>query len=790
MKSYITILLVSTFIFSCTQQDTKETTLLDFIPNNPSVVIYTPSITDLQNDLKENTLLKEFKNTKTYKDAQQSFQFSKNLKSESPALISFSKVGKSLEFLLSINIKNTENKIAVKSSETVYNNKNYQKLENQNAYSIVLDSTLVVSSSEILIENLIRNNNANIRYSNASLLKLYKTSDNSKTTAFINLEKKPAILNTLFPTTYLATTDWIAAEFNNEDGISINGVATNTKTTHEFASKLIKSSTEKSNSSAIIPSNFTEYTSYNFNELKFISEFENFNELVDGSTEIVSFKDGKHQVCAFKLLNTTISENVTSHTTYRNHTIYKNDYFKIPATICNPQPEFACYLEDFIILSSNLESLQNCISHFQNETTLGHQNYYTENTDALLSEAHIIKSQKTNSIKDKLATILNDESIRKVKLTDFPLAMHQVTYEDTYIQFNSVLKKVTKQKNTTSVSQIASITLDANLATDIQWVTNHRTKQKELLVQDINNQLYLISNTGAILWKKQLKGKIQGDVIQVDLFKNKKLQLAFTTENEFMVLDRNGKLVDQFHKTFADGNLSPLAVFDYDRNRNYRFTITQGSKVYMYDNSFKLVKGFKFNTAKSSIITTPKHVRIGTKDYIIIAESNGKLHILNRQGKSRTSVKPAFDFNSIVNIKRQENNLLFNDAKHVITKVNIATGKITKSDILQGDSNHFNVNDNLIVKLEDEKLTIKNKTIELDLGNYTTPEIFYLNKKYYISVTDLDTRKASVFDSNANLLDKFPVYGQSKISATNMDSDKHIEFAIKGEDNSILIYKM
>ena len=790
MKSYITILLVSIFIFSCTQQDTKETTLLDFVPNNPSVVIYTPSITNLQNDLKENTLLREFKNTKTYKDVQQSFQFTKNLKSENPALISFSKVGKSLEFLLSINIKNTENKIGVKSDETTYNNKNYQKLENQNAYSIVLDSTLVVTSSEILIENLIRNNNANIRYSNTSLLKLYKTSDNSKTTAFINLEKKPAILNTLFPITYLAATDWIAAEFNNEDGISINGVATNTKTTHEFASKLIKSSTEKSNSSAIIPSNFTEYTSYNFNELKFISEFENFNELVDGSTEIVSFKDGKHQVCAFKLLNTTISENVTSHTTYRNHTIYKNDYFKIPATICNPQPEFACYLEDFIILSSNLESLQNCISHFQNETTLGHQNYYTENADVLLSEAHIIKSQKTNIIKDKLATVLDDESIRKVKLTDFPLAMHQVTYEDTYIQFNSVLKKITKQKNTTSVSQIASITLDANLATDIQWVTNHRTKQKELLVQDINNQLYLISNTGAILWKKQLKGKIQGDVIQVDLFKNKKLQLAFTTENEFMVLDRNGKLVDQFHKTFADGNLLPLAVFDYDRNRNYRFTITQGSKVYMYDNSFKLVKGFKFNTAKSSIITTPKHIRIGTKDYIIIAENNGKLHILNRQGKSRTSVKPAFDFNSLVNIKRQENNLLFKDAKHVITKVNIATGKITKSDILQGDSNHFNMNDNLIVKLEDEKLTIKNKTIELDLGNYTAPEIFYLYKKYYISVTDLDTRKASVFDSNANLLDKFPVYGQSKISATNMDSDKLIEFAVKGEDNSILIYKM
>lgn len=790
MKSYITILLVSIFILSCTKQETRETTLLDFVPNNPSVVIHTPNISELKEHIKENSFLSQFKTTQTYQNIERDFQFCKDLKSDNPALISYAKVGKSQEFLLSVNIKNTKNTIALNSEKTTYNNTDYHQLDNQNAYSVVLDSTLVITSSEILMENLIRNRKANIRYSNKSLLKLYKTSDASKITAFVNLEKQPSIFNKVFPTTFLTNTDWISAELSNKDGISINGIATNINTKHELASKLTGSSAEHSDAEVIIPSNFTELTSYNFNELKFVSEFENFNELIDGSTEIVSFKDGKHQVCAFKLLNTTISDNLTIHTTYRNHNIFKNDYFKIPATICSPQPEYACYIEDFIVLSSNIESLQNCISHFQNKTTLQYQNYYTESSDMLLSEAHIIKSQKTNSIKDKLATILNDDSIRKVKLTDFPLAMHQITYEDSYIQFNSVLKKVTKQKNATSVSQIASITLDADLATEIQWVTNHRTHQKELLVQDINNQLYLISNTGTILWKKQLKGKIQGQAIQVDLFKNKKLQLAFTTENEFMVLDRNGKIVDQFYKTFNNGNLLPLAVFDYDQNRNYRFIITQGADTYMYDNTFKPVKGFKFNTAKSSILTTPKHIRIGTKDYIIITENNGKLYILNRQGKSRTKVNSTFEFGSLVNIKKQGNSLLFKDAKNVIYQINIATGKVTKSDILQGNTNHFSVSNKLLVKLEDENLTIKNKAIELDLGNYTTPTISYLNKTYYISTTDVDTRKVSVFDSNAKLLENFPVYGQSKIVITNMDADNNIEFAVQGESNSVLIYKM
>lgn len=790
MKPLYLLLLSTILFFSCIKENTKETSLLDFVPNNPSVILHTPSINQLQEELKGNLFLKEFENTITYKEIKSDFQFITDLKSENSMILSYAKVGKSLEYLLSLNTKNTDNKIPLNPEKTTYNNKEYQQLKNQKAYSIVLDSTLIITSSEILMENLIRNNNANIRYSNKSLLKLYDTADESKITTFINLEKKPLFLNSIFPTVFLTKSDWIAAELNGNDGISINGLATNTKILHKLASKLATTSPEKSNASNVIPSNFSEYTSYNFNEIKLNSEFDNFNELVDNSTEIVSFKDNRSTLCAFKLLNMDISENLTEHSTYRNQIIFKNDYFKIPATICNPQPSFVSYLEDFIVFSESEESLQNCISHVQNKTALINQNYYTESSEALLSEAHIVKSIKTDNLKNNLATVLDDESIRKVKLNDFPLVMHQITYEDTYIQLNSILKKITKKNTTTSVSQIASITLDADLANDIQWVTNHKTRQKEILVQDANNQLYLISNKGTILWKKKLNGKIKGQVIQVDLFKNKKLQLAFTTENEFMVLDRNGTLVDQFHKTFNNGNLLPLAVFDYDNNRNYRFVITQNNKVSMYDNSFKPVKGFEFNVAKSDVIQSPKHVRIGTKDYIVINESNGQLHILNRQGKSRTTIKTTFDFDKRNLINIQKNSVDFQDAKNVIMNVNVATGKISKSDILQGNTNYYNANSNLIVKLEDEKLTIKNKTLELDLGNYTAPEVVYLNKKYYISSTDIDTRKVYLFDTNAKPLDKFPVYGQSKIALTNMDADKQLEFAVKGESNSILIYKM
>ncbi|HKL37029.1 MAG TPA: hypothetical protein VJ899_12115 [Salegentibacter sp.] len=96
---------------------------------------------------------------------------------------------------------------------------------------------------------------------------------------------------------------------------------------------------------------------------------------------------------------------------------------------------------------------------------------------------------------------------------------------------------------------------------------------------------------------------------------------------------------------------------------------------------------------------------------------------------------------------------------------------------------------NLLVSLSENILKIKGKELNLDYGLYTEPEIFYVNDKYYISLTDLQTQKVFVFDSNAELLPGFPVYGTSGINLNNADIDQRPEFVVKGGDKEILMYK-
>jgi hypothetical protein len=791
MKYLFTLVVIIFTLNSCEKKESSNNRLTDYIPNNPSIIISAPSINKLQNDLTNNELISSFKPTKTFKNLKNDFNFLNDIESKNSILISYANVGKTLEFLFATKTKGTTNNISTLNTKKSYNTVSYNKLKNQKAYSLVIDSTLVVSSSEILIENLIRFNSDGITFNDKQFFKIYKTKDNSKISAFINNEKKTAVFESMFPSEYIGNNEWSSLEFNNDNGLSINGLTTNTIIKHNFALKLLTTKTEKRSSSKVIPLNFSEITTYTFEELNnFNSLSENFNLLINNTTEVTSIKEGKNTICVFKLTDNNINKNLTEFTNYRNTLIYKNNYFKIPSVISKSEPSFACYLGDFLIFSDRVENLENCISHYQNKTTLDYQYFFEENNKALLDEVHITDIIKTSVLKNKLATILDDTSIHEVSLTDFPVLMNQITFEDNYIHFNSVAKKINKQKKKAAISQVSNIKFPSEINGLTQWVVNHKTNEKELVVQDKNNILYLISNKGNILWKKQLNEKIQGNIIQVDLFKNRKLQLAFTTKNEFLVLDRNGKIVDEFYKKFSKRNVLPLSVFDYDKNRNYRFVISHGNQVELYDNTFNKIKGFEFTKSESNILSSPQHILIGTKDYITIPETNGTLHILNRQGKTRTTVKTKFNFkNNLFRISK--NNVTFIDEKNIVYAVNISSGKVNKLDILQGENtNKVNYSNEVKTKLEDNILTINNETIELEYGNYSTPKILKYNKKNYVNVTDLESKKVYLFNYKGKLLEQFPVYGQSPITLTNMDKDAKLEFAVKGEANSVLIYKM
>ena len=92
--------------------------------------------------------------------------------------------------------------------------------------------------------------------------------------------------------------------------------------------------------------------------------------------------------------------------------------------------------------------------------------------------------------------------------------------------------------------------------------------------------------------------------------------------------------------------------------------------------------------------------------------------------------------------------------------------------------------------MNENTLSIKGKKVELEIGVFTSPKIFYIYDKIYVSVTDIQSQKIYLFDSQAKPIANFPVYGNSLIDLVDMDGDKKLELVAKDQENSLIVYKM
>ena len=442
-------------------------------------------------------------------------------------------------------------------------------------------------------------------------------------------------------------------------------------------------------------------------------------------------------------------------------------------------------IDDFFVFASSEDLLHDVIANYQNGTTLIKDAAYNNVQLELSDESSLLIEANHAKLIEILKRAFNDD-IGNINLEDYKSSAIQFVQDDGFVHVNAIIKKNKSRAQRNTISEEFNVTLDNDLLTNPQFVINHRTKQKEIVVQDINNNLYLISNGGKILWKKKLRGPVLGKIKQVDLYKNRRLQLAFATPNRVYVIDRNGNDVAPFPLSFNDAITQPLSIFDYDNNKNYRFVVTQGNALLMYNGRGKNVNGFRYNKTSSSITSYPKHFRINSKDYIVFSAGNS-MTILNRQGRPRINVKENISFsnNSIYKYKNKFTTTTLNGE---LIQVN-SKGVVSKQSLGLPSNHSLETTDKTLVTLAENKLTIKQKTIALDFGNYTTPKIFYLNDKIYVSLTDLQTQKAYLFDSQAKPISNFPVYGNSLIDLANIDNDSNLEFVTKGESNSIIVYQ-
>lgn len=181
------------------------------------------------------------------------------------------------------------------------------------------------------------------------------------------------------------------------------------------------------------------------------------------------------------------------------------------------------------------------------------------------------------------------------------------------------------------------VKLDAALASKPFLFINHNTGAAELFIQDQNNNIYLLSASGKILWKATIRERIQGDIYMMDYYKNGKNQILFAGKNYLHLIDRNGNYVDKFPIKLRSPATNSLALFDYESNKDYRLAIAgDDNRIYVYDRAGMPVKGWNLFAAGGKVTDPVTFFRVRGKDYLFVSDDRS-VYLLDRTGNIRVS---------------------------------------------------------------------------------------------------------------------------------------------------------
>ena len=477
-------------------------------------------------------------------------------------------------------------------------------------------------------------------------------------------------------------------------------------------------------------------------------------------------------------LNNEILKNSEDSYNYRSYKIHKLrnpiiDYRYLKFINYKLKQNYASVIEDKLVISRSENSLEKLIINISNSSTIINENKFNQAFKEIPEKSNYLKVYDLKNSKRKTLESIN---ISKEK---FPYLINHIRLDDNIIYNSFSTVKSIEENKKNGINLDFSFKIDNPIHLTPKFVANYITKKKEIITQDINNILYLISLDGKLIWKENIGSRIIGEIYQVDLYKNGRLQYAFNTENNFQIIDKNGNLV----KKINNKNSLGLTVFDYDKVKNYRFLLFD-NEIKILDSKMKNVKGFNKKNINGIQRKNPKHFRIGKKDYLIF-NINNKLKITDRRGNIRIKN----DLNNIENEIFLNRNLFTTiDSKNNIVKIN-NKGLITKKP-LPSESNYlFTADKNNFIHINENILTINGKASELKFGNYTNPIIFNNKLNDNISLTDKDEKLIYLFDSNSDLVPNFPVFGSSKIDLfENKNSKKYITSV--GESNEILVYSL
>ncbi len=806
IMKFKSLLLASILFYSCNNSDNELISLYSFLPEDSMVIVNINDLDNTKEILDNNKLLPNVLSSIQEISIQLNLLSKKN--SDKKGILSLSNFGKDEIAFTYIRKSNSFDSIQeddILKNAYLKSEIFLEETDGDEVHKVIIDEYVISSNKDIILENIIRDFYSKKSNLDSEFNKILNTTDfdepfNIYTKSYnLNSFKKDLSEMSFFPK---SNTSWVAYDFKYSlENIYLTGITRISDSINGKISILKNLGSSRTKTDKVIPNSFSTLLTLVINDSeRFIFNFKDYLKFNDLSTENlnfnslnivdeISFVEDQEKFVILSLVN---KEQIDSYFRLENlddiYNIKKIDLGEdVNILFRNVDSEisgkYAVLLGDLLVITKSLSQIKKIINSQNINENLGSNEKYLSFKEQKSDSYSFLWIGNNNSNDSK---IKNDFYIES-EVYPYRSFSGRVNKDIALLEFN--LSKAEIKTSDEDVYTEFFVTFDQEIISNPKWLKNHLNNEFDIAFQDSDNYLNYLSNKGNLYWKKKLSGKIIGDIKQVDIYKNGRQQMMFRTENNLYLLDRNGNEVKQLSFPINSNSSNiPISIFDYEKNRNYRFLITVDNQINMYDSNGKIVSGFKPPLFESKIITSPVHIRINGKDYIVIQLEDGSLKILDRRGRDRIIVnnKIQFSDNSIFSYLEQ-----FTTTDKLGNLIKIDTkGNLKTENLNLSVENSIDVVSNNLVYLNENRLTIKGITIELPFSRFSKPKIFIDSKTTLVGITDLTNKEIYLYRENGELLEGFPIKGSSIIDIEDSDDDGKIEIISTLDKFSIVSYEI
>ncbi|MBL4706607.1 MAG: hypothetical protein JKY54_18910, partial [Flavobacteriales bacterium] len=460
-----------------------------------------------------------------------------------------------------------------------------------------------------------------------------------------------------------------------------------------------------------------------------------------------------------------------------------------------------CFIiDDYVYFSSNLKTAKQIISAINTGRVIANDDGFSRFFSEKFSEqSNFIYYSNLPFGQNGLTQFFSSELNKNIESSEhvfngFNRFGWQVSANDNNLVYHNISVSYHSGENQLIANNdLWEIQLDTTITRHPQLLKNHRTETEEVFVQDISNQIYLLSSAGNLKWKKQIDGIIIGDVRQIDVYANNKNQMLFNTKNKIYLLDINGNHVKGFPINLPAFATNSLNVFDYQNDHNYRILVgTEGGKVYNFDKEGQLVKGWQFAGATSNISSEIVHYVMANKDYICFHDETGKIHVLDRRGVSRYEVKTNLSLGAIPPALIQGRSIgttkyIYTDSTGDLLSLQFdGVEKIIKKDST-GSQSTFSLIDyesdgqqNLLIKTASNiEIVGLDLTLRRFFQTNLTTHPHYINYNGVNYFYHLENNEINLLNEYGDSFSEFPQNADYKVAISDMNRD--------GQTNIVLV---